>query len=885
MTSRTSALVSARLEILNMRPLRGPNYWSPRKAIQMRLDLGELEQYPTDKLEGFSERLVSIVPTLEEHRCSERQRGGFLKRMEQGTWLGHVTEHVAIELQCLVGIEVGFGKTRETETPGVYNVIFSYRNEDVGMAAGRMAVDLINAILGGEAYDYEAGLQNLREIREARAFGPSTQSIVDEAERRGIPYLRLNEYSLVQLGHGVNQKRIQATMTNSTGSIAVDVACDKRLCKELLEDAGVPVPRGRAVRRFRDLLKVAERLRPPFVVKPVDGNHGRGVTTNISSREDLERAYDRAKEHSRRVIIEEYVRGGDYRFLVIDGELVAVAHREPAHVIGDCRHSIGELVERANEDPRRGYGHEKVLTYLEINAETERLMLERGIDRDTVLPAEERFDLTTTANLSTGGTAIDVTDQVHTFNRFLAERAARIVGLDIAGIDVIAPNVTDPLTDSGGAIIEVNAAPGFRMHLAPSDGHARNVAKHVVDMLFPPGSSWRVPIVSVTGTNGKTTTTRLIAHLMKNQGRRVGYTSTDGIYIHNRLIMEGDMSGPYSARIVMRDPGVDFAVLETARGGMLREGLAFDECDVAVVTNVAADHLGLRGINTLEDLAFVKSLPVRQVRSDGHAVLNADDPLVADMAQLCDGEVVYFTLDPANHAVKEHVAEGRTAVVYDEGNIVILHGGVRTLVSHVVDIPITMDGRAAFNIANTMAAVASAFVCGAKVNTIRVGLSTFFPSIEQSPGRLTRLSVAGAEVMLDYAHNVAGFQALGDLVRRLDQERKIAVIGGPGDRRDEDLVGMGRAAAGIYTEVILREDRNRRGRDRGETSELVQQGLLEAGFDPARISIIVDEQEAALEALRRADRGDLVVIVSDKIQEVIDLVRDYKKQAESASMV
>ncbi|MGH9948240.1 MAG: cyanophycin synthetase, partial [Pyrinomonadaceae bacterium] len=632
------------MEILEIRTLRGPNYWSGywKKLIIMRLDIGDYEDRPTDKIDGFYGRMNEVMPTLLTHGCSYSEEGGFLRRVTEGTWAGHVIEHFALEFQTLAGMDTGYGRTRETGEHGIYNVVFSYHEEEVGRYAARAAVRLFLALAEGaeiEVIKTEIAddIQKMREIREEVRFGPSTGSLVDEAVSRDIPFIRLNDQSLVQLGYGVYQKRIQATTTANTNMIAVDIAGNKHATKTLLGDMGVPVPKGYRIRLEEELEDTLERVGFPVVIKPLDGNHGKGATVGIKNLEDALIAWEKAKEYSRWIIVEQQLQGADFRALVVNNRLIAVAERVPAHVIGDGKQTIQQLIDKTNEDPRRGYGHENVLTEIEIDGQTMRCIRTAGYELDTVLPKGEKLFLKTTANISTGGTAIDVTDEVHPENVFLFERIARIIGLDVAGIDVIAPNVSEPLRETGGGIIEVNAAPGFRMHLAPSEGIGRNVAEHVIDMLFPAGTEFRIPIFAITGTNGKTTTTRLIAHILRNSGRTVGFTTTDGTYIGNEQIVQGDNTGPVSAQLVLKDPTVDVAVLETARGGIIRSGLGFDHADIGVVLNVAADHLGLKDVNTLEDLARVKSVIPRAVGKRGFAVLNAEDELVYKMKELVDG--------------------------------------------------------------------------------------------------------------------------------------------------------------------------------------------------------------------------------------------------------
>ena len=597
--------------IREINAMRGPNYWSVRrhKLIVMVLDLEGMEQRPSNKIDGFKERLETMFPTMFEHRCSVGEPGGFFQRVESGTWMGHIIEHVALEIQTLAGMDVGFGRTRGYGEEGVYNVVFAYMEESVGRYAAKVSVHICEALIKGEEYDLAYDIQHMRELRETERLGPSTGSIVEEAEARGIPWIRLNKYSLCQLGYGANQKRIQATVTSETSSIGVELACDKEDTKFLLEQAQVEVPRGEIIRRESSLEEACKNIKFPLVIKPVDGNHGRGITVNINTYEDALVAFTNAKESSRSgaIIVEKFITGQDYRLLVINNKLVAAALRTPAHVIGNGKSSVQELIDDVNKDPRRGYGHENVLTQITVNDLTKTIIKDAGYTLESVIPEGDMLILKDTANLSTGGTAEDVTDILHPANIDMAERISKIIDLDICGIDVMTTDISKPLSETGGAVLEVNAGPGFRMHLAPTKGLPRNVAGHVIDKLFPQGNTGRIPIIAITGTNGKTTTSRLISHIAKMSGYRVGYTTTDGVYIQNRLLMSGDCTGPASAEFVLKDPTVNLAVLECARGGLLRAGLGFKKCDIAIVTNVAADHLGLKGIHTVEQLAKVKA--------------------------------------------------------------------------------------------------------------------------------------------------------------------------------------------------------------------------------------------------------------------------------------
>ncbi|MDX9751446.1 MAG: cyanophycin synthetase, partial [Flavobacteriales bacterium] len=844
------------MRILDLKAMRGPNHWSVKrhKLIIMRLDIEELEQRPTNKIPGFLDRLRALLPTMYGHRCSEDHEGGFFERVERGTWMGHVIEHIALEIQTLAGMDTGFGRTRSTQEEGVYNVVFSYIEEPVGLYAARAAVRIAEALIEGRDHPLEDDIQKMREIREESRLGPSTGSIVAEAAARGIPWIRLNKHSLVQLGHGVHHKRIRATITSKTSNIAVEIACDKEETKDLLESYEIPVPKGRVVRTEEGLADALDVVGFPCVIKPIGGNHGRGATIGIKTKEEAIAALHKAKEVSRSVVVERYITGHDHRLLVIDHQFVAAAKRTPACVIGDGERTIAQLVEEVNKDPRRGYGHEKVLTQIDIDDHTLKMLERDGLTPGSVPAKDHVVYLKATANLSTGGTADDVTEQVHTANVFLAERISRIIDLDICGIDIMTRDISQPLRDTGGAVLEVNAAPGFRMHLEPTGGLGRNVAEPVVDMLFPPGAPSRIPIIAVTGTNGKTTTTRLIAHIMRSVGHKVGMTCSDGVYIMNRLLMTGDCTGPLSAQFVLKDPLVDLAVLETARGGMLRSGLGFEYCDVGIVTNVAADHLGLKDINTLEDLAHVKSTVPRSVRQEGYAILNADDELVMAMRKQCISKIALFSLDENNRVFRQHCKLGGLGAVYENGFITISKGEWKLRVEKAVNVPLTYGGKAVFNIQNILPAVLSAYAQGVKIEELRQALNTFVPSPAQTPGRLNLFQFRDFQVVVDYAHNPHGFEALGRFVAKVPDTPKIGVIAGVGDRRDEDTINLGRLSAQMFDEIIIRQDRNMRGRTDDEIIALLEKGIKEV--DPAKkYTVIKKEEEAIRHAIGTAPKG------------------------------
>jgi len=872
------------MKILEIKVLKGPNYWSVRrtKLIQMKLDLEDIEQKPTNKIPGFRERIEAMFPTMIEHRCSEAVRGGFFKRVDEGTWMGHVIEHIALELQTLAGMEVGFGRTRtpDGEKEGVYYVVFSYMEEDAGVYAAKASVAIAQSMVDNVFYDLSHDIQQLREIREDTRLGPSTGCIVEEAAKRGIPYIRLNKQSLVQLGYGVNQKRIRATIASTTSNIAVDIACDKEETKLLLEAVEIPVPRGTVIKTEAGLEEAIVKFGYPLVIKPIDGNHGKGNTTNITNRDQAQKAFEAAKVYSRSVIVERFITGFDFRCLVINNKFICAALRTPASVVGDGVHHLQWLIDETNKDPRRGYGHEKVLTQITIDQFTQKMLDDAGITLEYIPKKGERVLLKPTANLSTGGTSTDVTDEVHPANIFMFERIARIIGLDICGIDVMAIDLRTPVSENGGAILEVNAAPGFRMHIEPAEGLPRNVAEPVVDMLFPKGSAGRIPIIAITGTNGKTTTTRLTAHIAKSAGKKTGYTTSDGVYIQNQLMMKGDCTGPVSSQFVLKDPTVDFAVLECARGGILKSGLAFQNCEVAVVTNVAADHIGLGGINTVEAMAKVKAVVPETVFPHGYAVLNADDDLVYKMKHDLKCNIALFSMDENNPRIKEHASENGLSCVFENGYVTLMKGNWKIRVLDVKKIPLTFEGKAVHNINNCLPAVLACYLFrDILIEDIRTGLQTFIPSESLTPGRLNFFYFKNFTMLADFAHNPHGLRLLCDFVSKLEYPMRIGVISGTGDRRDEDIRELGEISAQYFDEIIIRCDKNLRGRTAEEIIELLKEGILKV--NPHIPVMTIPNEDQALDYIYENPKpGALYTIMCDVVARALDKIRELKEREE-----
>ena len=909
-TDPGTRLMTEPMAVLETGVYRGPHYYSHTPFVRIMLNLGRIEDWPTNRIPGFADRLIEMLPGLERHGCSLRRRGGFIERLREGTWIGHVAEHVAIELQTMAGMRVTRGKTRSVKNkPGVYNVMFAYQDEQVGQMAGRIALELVNSLLPQELqgikgldrvyklsgdFHFGKSMSSLQRLARRSAYGPTTQSLIDEAKRRGIPFMRLNEQSLIQFGHGRFQQRVRASITGQTSIIATEIASDKNLTKKLLGDSGIPVPRGVVVRDVEEAVREARRLRYPLVTKPLDGNHGRGVTIGISDEEQLRFGFAEAQAQSkgRGIIVEEYFAGHDHRILVVNGKLIAVSERIPAHVIGDGVHTIGQLIEEVNKDPRRGEGHEKVMTKIKVDAHIVEYLARSNLAIDRIPAAGDVVMLRATANLSTGGTAVDRTNEIHFDNAEIARRAAMIIGLDIAGIDFIAPDITQSVRKTGGGVIEVNAAPGFRMHIEPSEGAPRDVARPVMEMLFPRGSRSRVPIIAITGTNGKSTVGRMVKQVIRQTGCTVGLTSTSGVLVNDVLVSEGDATGPRSARLILRDPTVEVAVLETARGGLLREGLAFEQSDIGVVLNVTADHLGLKGIETVEDLAEVKSLIIETVSRSGTSVLNADDPLTVKMARRARGRLAWFSLNGGSEMppfLRRHIDNGGMAVVrepgHEGGTIVLYQDGRRDIVMKAGAIPATLHGMATFNIANALATVAVCVAHDVPILTIRSALASFQSTFEQNPGRLNVHDAHGFRVILDYAHNAAGLTAMGEVVRGLRHRYKksIGVLSIPGDRRDEDILEMGRIAGGIFDELFFREDPGTRGRPRGEVMNLLEEGAIQGGASPDAIHLIAGEAPATAAGLMAAGPGELVVITPTEVAATWQQVLDFEKIQSASS--
>ncbi|MES2592624.1 MAG: cyanophycin synthetase [Bacteroidota bacterium] len=871
------------MKILDVKVMRGPNFWSNyrKKLIYFKLDIEKLENFPTNKIEGFPERLKNLIPSLYNHGCSEGHDGGLFYRVKKGTWMGHVIEHIALEIQSLAGMDVGFGRTRSTNVRGVYTIIFAYEIEQAGLYAKDAAVRIAEALVNNEPYDLNEDIEELRYLKRKYSFGPSTQSIISEAVKRNIPFKRLNDSSLVVFGYGNKQKKIRATIASTTSGIGIEMACDKNETKKILSAAYIPVPEGELVYDEAELKNALKNLNYPVVVKPLDSNHGNGITTHIGNEEQAIEAFSVAKKFSKEAIVEEFIEGFDYRFLVINYKLVAVAKRTPAMVTGDGKSTIGQLIEQTNQEPERGYGHENVMSKIIVDEITLHILERKNLTLESVLPLCEILFLKDTANLSTGGTSRDVTDLVHPYNRLLAERVARLLNLDICGIDIVAKDINIPLTKEIGGIVEVNACPGLRMHLSPAKGIARNVAEPIVDMLFPDKDNGRIPLIAVTGTNGKTTTTRLIAHIAKHMGHKVGYTTTEGIYIQDQAVHHGDCTGPLSCQAVLLDPTIDFAVLECARGGILRSGLAFDTCDISIITNVTDDHLGLKDIHTLSDLAKVKSVVAKSTAETGYAILNADDDLVYEMRDEVDGKIALFSMDSENKRILRHCENDGLAAVVENGYLVVCKGKWKTRIEKIVNIPLTLNGRAEAMIKNILPATLAAVIREFDIQEIRNALKTFIPSEEQTPGRMNIFKFRNFEVMIDYAHNTDGFIQLKKFMDKTPASVKIGIVSATGDRRDSDIRNIGRLCAQTFDEIIIKHDTDLRGRTKEEITRLLIEGICSERDIP--LKVISSEAEAIQHVFDSARKNAFITICADDVFEAIKFVKDLKTKEENKS--
>jgi cyanophycin synthetase len=860
--------------VQSIRVLRGPNLYAYMPVLQIIVDIGSYETRPSNTFPGFVERLTTWLPGLKKHECSLKRPGGFIERLQRGTYLAHILEHITLELQTLMGFDVSFGRARGTGETGVYNVVIAYREEEPAKAAFNVALRLTLAAMHDEPFDLESELEELLSIADTYRLGPSTAAIVEAARRRDIPVLRLTPTaSLVQLGYGIYQKRIQASETSNTSAIAVEMCQEKPLTNQMLRAVGVPVPDGRSATSADEAWEIAQDVGLPVVVKPEAGNQGKGVSVNLQTEAEVRAAFEIAEIYDAHVLVERYIEGRDYRLLVVNGKMVAAARRDPAQVVGDGQCTITQLVEKLNQDPRRRPGHSGVLTQVKLDDSVQLVLNQQSLTLNDIPSAGQVIKLRQNCNLSTGGTATDVTDIVHPKNARMAELAAQILALDVAGIDILCHDIARPLDEQGGAVVEVNAAPGLRMHLHPAEGTPRQVGRPIVEMLYPDGTPSRIPIIAVTGTNGKTTVTRLISHMYETAHRVVGMTCTDGIYINSKPIVKGDCSGPKSAQTILLHPQIEVAVLETARGGILREGLAFDACSVGVVTNVTADHLGLNGINTIEELARVKQVVIESVASDGAAVLNAEDPLVAEMVAATDARAVYFSYNPNNHILQAHLAEGGSGVFVKNGYLTLGTGKEHIELVELERIPFTKGGKIKFQVLNALAATAAAWSAGLNPAMIVRALTTFKTDTDMTPGRFNLTEINGVEVILDYGHNEGAMKALAEAVGALDKRKTLLVFTLPGDRKDEDLIATLKATIPFADIYILHDSMEQRGRGPYEVPRLLEKHVP----SDKSYEIAANQRDALVKAWQLVHPGDRLVVIADLVDETIDLLRDMAK--------
>jgi cyanophycin synthetase len=864
------------MKIVAKHLLRGPNVYSRRPCYLVVLDLEDLDEVSSARIPGFVERLCALLPTLHEHRCSPRRPGGFVERLHDGTYMAHIAEHVAIELQCLAGTPVGFGRARSVRDQARhFRVVCAYKVEQVVTRAMEIAVDLVETLARGKEFDLQSPLAALRAIAEQHAVGTSTRAVIDAAARRGIPVTRVTEEAnLFQLGWGSRQKRLLATVTEDTGHIAVRIAADKHLTKVLLAEANLPVPRGEVVSSAEEAVRAARRLRAPAAIKPLNGNHGKGVTVDVRGQTEVTAAFETARRHSRQVIVETFVRGEDHRILVAGGKVVAAARRQAPRVTGDGVKTIRELVEIENLDPARGEGHANILTKIALDEHARAVLSKQGLDFDSVLPAGQLAILRGNANLSTGGTAEDVTDRVHPETRHICVRATQKIGLDVAGIDLVCDDISKPLQEQGGAIIELNAAPGIRMHQYPSRGQPQDAGAAIAESMFPMGDRGRIPVLAVTGTNGKTTTTLLISHALGLSGLTVGTTTTEGIFVKGRMISKGDCTGYWSARTVLGSPDVDAAVLETARGGILKRGLAFDRCDVAVVLNVSSDHIGLDGVETVADMARVKGVVARCATRA--AVLNAEDPHCAAMARrlLRGCEPFFFSMNPDHPVLLQHLDRGGRATYLESGQLILARGGERRVLLESATMPMAMNGHARHNVANALAAAAALTAFGHPPEAIVAALQSFTCDAKQNPLRCNAFDVHGVKVIVDYAHNKVACEALTTMTRSMlgPDARAVGVVTAPGDRRAADLFEIGKVYGGGFDELIV-FDSNPRGRNKGETPALILEGARSSAAGRG-LHDESDVRDALALGLSLCRPGDVLVYTCpDTIEHLVDAVR------------
>lgn len=865
------------LKIQNLMIYNGRNVYSHKPCIRADVHLEEYTDIPTCDIPNFNNLLLEYIPTLSEHKCCRGYRGGFVDRLYEGTYLAHVVEHVCIEIQNILGYDVAFGKARQTEHEDVYSIIFEYQNRSIAEEIVYLSVELANKLCRGVKYiKFQEKIHKLKDMAIKQGLGPSTLAIKTEAQNRGIPVLHLGSGSLLQLGYGCYGKRVQASITENTGCIPVDIACDKDLTKELLSIAGIPVPWGYTAKHLEDILDYADRIGFPVVIKPTHGNQGKGVSLDLTEKDQIIKAFHIAKNYCESVLIEKFIEGKHYRVLVVNGQMVAAAQRIAAHVVGNGKNTLRELIEIENQNPLRGEGHEKPLTKIKIDPVMELLLKKKNIYLDEVPREDEVVYLRENDNLSTGGIAIDVTNQIHPQNAEIAINAANIIGLDVAGVDITTKDIRSPMVTDHGAVIEVNAAPGIRMHHYPTQGRQRNVAKYIVDSLFPQDHPCSIPIVSVTGTNGKTTTTRIIGRILREKGLKVGMTTTDGIYIDDTCIMKGDTTGALSAQAVLMDKRVEVAVFETARGGLIKKGLGYDLADVGIVTNISEDHLGIDNINTLEQLAHVKALVVEAVRKTGYAVLNADDPYCVEIGKNLSSHIIYFSADENNLFLREHMKAGGKAVYLKNNTLCIFDSQNQQELICLTEVPATLGGLLYYNIKNCLAAVAGTYALGVEPSIISKGLQHFNNGSKDNPGRFELYDINEFKVIVDYAHNIEGYREVISVLKKMNYNRLIGVIGVPGDRSETSTVKIGQLCGENFHHVIIKEDQEKRRLNRGEVSKFLKNGCQIANINKENVEVEFCEKKALQKAMLMAQKGDIVIAFYEDYDSMIKTIEETK---------
>lgn len=874
------------MKIISSYAYPGRNIYSHKPVVKMVVDLGEHYDTPTKSINGLNDALLKVLPGLGRHNCSKGHEGGFAERLEEGTYMAHVIEHIAIEIQNILGYDIAYGKASRSDNLNIYNVVYGYINELAGIESGRIAFDLLSSLITGQDFNFEGEMKSLKAKCVQSDIGVSTSMIKKEAEKKGIPVMKIGDGSLLQLGYGKNSRRIQATLSDNSTCIAVDTACNKTLAKSIMTEYGIPVPEGKVVRSENELLQYCMSIGFPVVIKPNFGSHGIGVSINLKTPEEALEAYKIACEYEDTILVEKFIKGNHYRLLVVGDKVVAASLRIAAHVIGDGESTIAELIDRENrENPLRGEDHEKPLTKIVVDKVVQAYLKKQHKSLDYIPDEGEKIFLRENDNLSTGGIAIDVTDEVHPESLRMAVTAAQVIGLDIAGVDITVSDIGIPLAKAEGAVIEINAAPGIRMHHFPSHGKGRNVAGEIVNLLCPGGRRMSVPVISVTGTNGKTTTVRMISNILRGIGNDVGMTTTDGVYYNGECIRHGDNTGPVSARAVLMDKRVDHAVLETARGGIINRGLGYDLADVGVITNIQEDHLGIDGVYDMEDLAFVKAVVIEAVKKDGYAVLNADDEYCMMIKERVKSQLILFSAKSDNKYLQEHINHGGIAFFSDGKAIYCNDGDQSRMLASLDEIPATMGGILKHNIYNALAASSGAYGLGTELKDIAKGLTSFKCDEKDNPGRFNQFDVRGIKVVIDYGHNIDGYKHVLNSLKEMKKRKLIGVIGVPGDRTDSSTLTIGEMSGNCFDKIYIKEDKDKRGRKAGEIAELLKRGCRLGMIAESEITIELSEEKALEMAIANSEPGDIVVVFYEEYEPLIRVIEKMRNSYEKTGLI